>query len=102
MAWLIKRGSVYYIRYSIAGKKHKVSTNTENFQLAKEKLRRFEGAQARGDGSPLPSKTPIADVLAAYVNHIRSFKTAKSAQTDIYYLLDAFGPVCEALKVTSR
>ena len=29
-------------------------------------------------------------------------KTAKSAQTDIYYLRDAFGAVCEALTVTSR
>ena len=45
--------------------------------------------------SPLPSQTPIADVLTAYVKHIRATKTAKSAQTDIYYLRDAFGPVCE-------
>src|SRR5688572_30671026 len=101
MAWLIKRGPVYYIRYSIAGRKRKLSTDTDNFQLAKEKLRRFESAQARGESS-LPTKTPIADVLTAYVAHIRSVKTAKSAQTDIYYLRDAFGPVCDAVKVTSR
>lgn len=101
MAWLIKRGPVYYIRYSVAGKKRKLSTETDNYQLAKEKLRRFESAQARGESS-LPTKTPIADVLNAYVAHIRSVKTAKSAQTDIYYLRDAFGPVCDALKVTSR
>lgn len=101
MAWLIKRGPVYYIRYSIAGKKRKLSTETDNFQLAKEKLRRFEHAQARGESS-FPTKTPIAEVLNAYVTHVRSIKTAKSAQTDIYYLRDAFGPVCDALKVTSR
>jgi hypothetical protein len=35
-------------------------------------------------------------------HHIRNVKTAKSAQTDIYYLRDMFGPICEALKVTSR
>jgi hypothetical protein len=41
-----------------------------NYQLAKEKLRRFESAQARGESS-LPTKTPIADVLSAYVAHTR-------------------------------
>ncbi len=103
MAYLIKRESIWYIRYSVGpGKKRKVSTNTANLQLAKEKLRQFESAQARGDASPLPTKTPIVDVLTAYVAHIRAKKTAKSAQTDIYYLRDAFGPVCEAVRVTSR
>jgi integrase len=102
MAWLMKRGSVYYIRYCVGNKKRKVSTDTENFQLAKEKLRQFEAAQARGDLSPLPTKTPIADVLTAYVAQIRATKTAKSAQTDVYYLRDAFGPICDAVKVTSR
>lgn len=90
---IIKRGPVYYIRCSIAGKKRKVSTGTDGLQVAKEKLRQFESAQAQGVDSPLPSKTPIASVLTAYVTHIRAIKTAKSAQTDIYYLRDAFGPV---------
>jgi integrase len=102
MAWLMKRGSVYYIKFSVGGKKRKTSTGTDNFQLAKEKLRQFESAQARGEDSPLPTKTPISDVLTAYVAHVRATKTAKSAQTDIYYLRDAFGPCCEAVKVTSR
>ena len=39
------------------------------------------------------TRTAIADVLTAYVSHIRTIKTAKSAQTDTYYLRDAFGPV---------
>src|SRR6185295_19441965 len=69
---------------------------------AKEKLRQFETAQARGDVTPLPSRTPIADVVTAYVAHIRVAKTAKSAQTDIYYLREVFGSICEALTVTSR
>ncbi len=82
MAWLIKRGPVYYIRHSVAGKKRKLSTDTDNSPLAHEKLRRFESAQARGE-SGLPTKTPIADMLTAYVAHVRSVKTAKSAQTDV-------------------
>src|SRR5262249_33754913 len=56
----------------------------------------------QGDDNPLPSRTPIAEVLAAYAEHVRTIKTAKSAQTDIYYLREAFGPVCEGLKITSR
>ena len=50
----------------------------------------------------MPTRTPIADVVTANVQHIRTIKTAKSAQTDIYYLREMFGPVCDALKVTSR
>lgn len=102
MASLIQRGSTYYIQYMVSGKAKRASTGTESLQIAKEKLRQFESAQARGDELPLPSKTPIADVMTAYVAHIRAVKTAKSAQTDIYYLRDAFGPICDALKITSR
>lgn len=102
MANLILRGSTYYIQHMVSGTARRVSTGTESLQIAKEKLRQFESAQARGDVLPLPTRTPIADVLTAYVSHVRAVKTAKSAQTDIYYLRDAFGPVCEAVKVTSR
>ena len=51
---------------------------------------------------PVPTRTPLPDILTAYVEHVRTVKTAKSAQTDVYYLRDVLGPVCEALKVTSR
>jgi len=50
----------------------------------------------------MPTRTPIAEVVTAYVQHIRTVKTPKSAQTDIYYLREAFGPICEALNTTSR
>ena len=102
MAYLVKRGRVYYIKHYDGGKKSRISTGTGTYQIAKEKLRRFEDAQARGEEYSLPTRTPVAEVITAYVNHIRTVKTAKSAQTDIYYLRDAFGPVCDALKLTSR
>ena len=57
-----------------------------------KKVRQFESFQAEGEDNPLPTRTPIDAVLTAYVSHIRNVKTAKSAQTDIYYLRDAFGP----------
>ncbi|HZZ42747.1 MAG TPA: tyrosine-type recombinase/integrase [Tepidisphaeraceae bacterium] len=105
MACLKKRpgNPVYYIQFYVGTKQRRLSTDTASLQLAKEKLRQFESAEARGDAaSALPTKTPIADVLTAYVQHIRVARTAKSAQTDIYYLRDVFGPVCDGLKVTSR
>jgi len=104
MAWLSKRGSLYYIKYWHVGSNssRRISTGTSNYQAAKEKLRQHEGTLARGDDSSLPTRTSITDALTAYVAHIRTVKTAKSPQTDIYYLRDAFGPICDAVSVTSR
>jgi integrase len=102
MAWLSKRGSVYYIKFWSNGGTRKTSTGTSTFQVAKEKLRQFEAAKAGGDDFTLPTQTPIADVLTAYVAHIRTTKTPKSAQTETYYLREAFGPICDAVRITSR
>jgi hypothetical protein len=102
MASLRQRGSTYYIQYYIGGSQRRVSTGTDSYQIAQEKLRQFESAQFRGDDNPLPTRTPIAQIVGQYVADIRTTKTAKSAQTDIYYLRDAFGLICDELKVTSR
>ncbi|HVS70797.1 MAG TPA: site-specific integrase [Phycisphaerae bacterium] len=105
MASLIKRqfdgGPVWYIQFYRAGKQKRVKAS-DNFQIAKEKLRQFDSAEARGEANPLPTQTPLAQILTAYIQHIRTVKTAKSAQTDIYYLRDVFGPVCDAVRITSR
>lgn len=102
MASLILRGPTFYIQFMQSGTARRVSTGTESIQIAKEKLRQFESAQARGDASPFPTRTAIADVLTAFVTHLRATCTPKSAQTNIYYLRDAFGPICDALRITSR
>jgi hypothetical protein len=59
--------ATYYIQFYLSGKLKRVSTGTESCQIAEEKLRQFESAQARGDELPLPTKTPITDVVSAYV-----------------------------------
>lgn len=41
-------------------------------------------------------------MVGAYINHIRTKKTAKSAQTDVYYLREALDPCCEQIEITSR
>jgi integrase len=105
VASLIKRtwknGPAWYIQYYVGNKQRRVHAS-DNYQIAKEKLRRFEAAHAAGNDLPLPTRTPVAEIVTAYVIHIRQIKTAKSAQTDIYYLRDLFGPICDELKINSR
>lgn len=102
MASLIKRRNTYYLQDRFGGRIKRTSLRTDCLQIAKEKLRQYESAKMRGLDSPLPTRTPIGQVVEAYVQHIRTVKTAKSAQTDIYYLREAFGPCCEAVQITSR
>ena len=102
MASLKKRGQVYYGQYYVGKKQRRVSFATTNYQVAKAKLRKLEDRLASGDDNPMPTRTPIDEVLTAYVQQIRTVKTPKSAQTDIYYLRETFGPICDALSTTSR
>lgn len=102
MAFLHKRGTIYYLHDRIGGRLTRTSLKTGSLQIAKEKLRRYESSKLQGTDSPLPTRTPIAEVVTKYVEHIRTTKTPKSAQTDIYYLREMFGPCCAALTITSR
>lgn len=103
MACLKKRDKTWYLKFYDGGTHQKeVSLRTDSLQIAKEKMRQFESAQARGVDNPPPGRTSLPGVLEAYVQHIRAVKTAKSAQTDIYYLREVFGPICEGLTITSR
>lgn len=102
MAFLHNRNGIFYLCDRIGRRLVRTSLKTASLQVAKEKQRQYESAKLRGTDCPLPSRTPIADVLTKYAAHIRAFKTAKSAQTDIYYLREMFGPICDAIRITSR
>lgn len=102
MAYLFQRGKRYYLKYYVSGKQKEKSLGTDNYQIAREKQRQFESSLARGEDSPLPTRTPIPEVLEKYVAYVRAVKPPKSAQNDIYYLREIFGPCCEALTITSR
>lgn len=102
MASLYERNGHYYAQVCIGGKVTRRSLRTRSQQVAKEKIRQIESRMAMGDDCPLPTRTPIAEVCAAYIRHIRTTKTAKSAQTDVYYLREMFGPLCPELETTSR
>ena len=92
MASLVKRNDTFYLQWYVGKKIRRQSLRTRVLQIAKKKLRQFESAQIRGPEDFLPTRTPIVDVVTAYVEHIRHVKTPKSAQTDVYYLREAFGP----------
>lgn len=55
MAGLYKRGKKYYAIYYVGCSKKRVSLNTGSLQIAKEKIRKIESAQLRGEGNPLPT-----------------------------------------------
>lgn len=102
MAGLIKRGKKYYAVYYVGKKQKRVALETDSLQLAKDKLRDIESALFRGNDPQLPTKTPIADVVKDYIENMRTRKTATSVTRDIYYLREAFGPICEELTIKNK
>jgi hypothetical protein len=69
MAWLTKRGSVYCIKFSLAGKKQRVSTGTESLQLAKETVRGFEVRSGEYSADTLfPSDAPTSKMEKDHVS----------------------------------
>ncbi len=102
MASLVRRGKTYYLQWRIGSRIKRCSLRTTSTQIAREKLRQFESAQFKGEESLGPTRTKLTDILTRYAEHVRVTKTPKSAQTDIYYLRQMFGPVCQALAINSR
>ena len=85
-----KNGPAWYIQYYV-GNQQRCVRASDNYQIAKEKLRRFEAARAAGDELPLPTRTPIPEIVAPYVQNIRQIKTAKSAQIIPCFAVSASG-----------
>ncbi|MEM1331329.1 MAG: hypothetical protein AAGG07_12290 [Planctomycetota bacterium] len=75
---------------------------TDSYQVAEAKLAELEQRLSRGDDQPLPTRTPIAEVVEVYVRDIRQRKTAKSAQVDTSYLQQIFGACCPELNNSAR
>lgn len=102
MASLWKRDGIYYARYYVGGKQRSLSLDTTSHQAAMAKLRRFEIRLAERGEDAVATKTPIADVVAAYIAHLRVAKTKAGLKSDLYYyyLRDVFGPLCPDLQAT--
>jgi hypothetical protein len=99
MAGLVKRGKKYYALYYVEKKQKRVSLNTESLQVAKEKIRQIESAQLRLEDIPLPTKTPLAEILEKYLFNLRSQTSERNVQKVASYLRGTFGRVCKSLKI---
>jgi len=98
MASLRKRGKIYYASHYVNGKEHRTSLDTTSRQIAKERLRNFETAVARGAlDDVLPTKTPVAEIVGAYAAYIKGAKSKNGVKVDFWYLRRIFGPVCPLL-----
>ncbi len=97
MAGLLKRGKTFYAVVYEGRKQRRICLRTSSRQLAKDKLRQIESAQLRGEELPLPTRTPLHEVLSAYLQYITVNKTRNGAYKDAYKLRDCFGPACPEL-----
>jgi len=102
MACLKQRGETYYLQWSEGGRQRRRSLETDSYQVAKERLRQFESAQHRGEALPLPTRTPIGEVVEAFVGHMRAHRTERSWRRDVSYLRESFGHVCPALALSTE
>ncbi len=99
MASLILRDGNYHMQWYEGAKKRRRSLRTDSLQIAKEKLRQFESAQFAGHDCALPTRTPVGEIVAAYIENMKVRRHERSWSKDIAYLRAAFGECCEALKV---
>lgn len=99
MASLGTRNGSFYIQWYEGGKQRRRQLNTDSLQVAKEKLRQFESAQARGDECPLPTQTPVGEVVGAYVRQMKVSRPEISWRKDLGYLRDLFEECCDELTV---
>lgn len=98
----MKRGDTYQIQWYEGRKKRRKSLRTTSRQIAQEKLRQFESARHRGIVAPLPTRTPVGQVVAAYIEHMRAHRPERSWRRDLSYLREAFGECCPALELSSE
>ena len=91
MACLKKRGETLQIQWYEGGRQRRRSPDTESLQIAEERLRQFESAQLRGDVLPLPTKTPIGEVVASFIEHMRARRPERSWRRDASFLRESFG-----------
>lgn len=104
MACIYRRGQVWWTKFKHRGALYRKSLRTSNRHLARDRARQLESSIKDGCFTLATSctPTPLIQVLEAFCEFLRTTKTAKSAQTDIYYLRQLFGPVCPALQINAR
>lgn len=99
MASLKKRGGVYYAQFydPQTHKQQRKSLRTPLLGLAKKRLVEVEAGLAAGITDVGPSRTPVAEIVSAYVHHAEVHKKVSTVTAEVSYLRDLFGPICPEL-----
>lgn len=84
MASLKKRGDTNYAQYYVNGKQKRVNLGTTSLQVAKDKLRAIESAMFRQEDIPLPTKTPISEILEKYIAYLKSRTSEKKCSKGVH------------------
>ena len=84
MASIFRRSSssIWYIKYSVNGKRVQRSLGTTDRKLAESKRKEIEYLRAT-QRLHLPSRTPLKPLLESFFDHLRATRKKKSADTDI-------------------
>ncbi|HEX8340676.1 MAG TPA: hypothetical protein VF624_07180 [Tepidisphaeraceae bacterium] len=91
LSWQFRSNAAFHsIQYWVCEKLPRIANRHSSPATGERAASRFESAKLRSNGNRLPTRTPIAEFVAKYVNHIRTRKTAESTQTDVYYFPEAF------------
>ena len=83
MASLSLRDGNYHMQWYEGAKKRRRSLRTESLQIAKEKLRQFESAQFAGHDCALPTRTPVGEIVSAYIENMKVRRHKRSWSKDI-------------------
>ena len=95
---LRRRGAVYHLHYTEHGIRKRFSLRTEDRETALELQRQFESARVRGGDNPLPTRTPLNQILERFVEEMQVRLTPASYGVNSSYLRTLFGRLCPALK----
>jgi integrase len=104
VASIYKRGRIWWVKFHHRGDTIRKSLKTSNHQLARERARFLETSIKDGSFTVAAActRTPLDEALEDFCTYLRTTRTRKSAQTDIYYMRQLFGPACPAMLVNSR
>ncbi len=82
MASLKKRGDTYFAQYYVGKTQKRINLYTDSFQIAKEQLRQLESALYLETDIPLPSRTPLNQIVKEFVDYLFTIKTDKNRPED--------------------
>jgi integrase len=104
-----KKGGVYYAQIGPAKRRVSLHTKAERVAEARsEELRkaaRILVAQAmlpQAVAVDKATQTPLAEALEQYIRHCKATKAKTTVTSDICYLRQSFGEICESLKRVPR